>query len=201
MPRRHFFYLVLLAALALLMPATLEGQRGARTVKRNLDQLSAEATLVVRGRVISARVEPHPELRNLNTVVVSMTVDQTLKGSAGKRLEFRQYIWDIRDRLDSARYAKGQELLLMLGPISEVGLRSPVGLDQGRFVITRDKSGQAKAVNGVSNVGLFDSVASIATARRVKLSARAERLSREHRTGAVPLEDLEDAIRALGGAR
>jgi hypothetical protein len=176
-------------------------QRGALTVSRGLDQLSEDADVIVRGHVASAKVEPHPQLKNLMTVVISFTVQDTLKGRPQKSIEFRQYIWDLRDQLDAARYLKGEELLLMLGPVSSYGLRSPVGLDQGRFRITRDQQGQALALNGRGNVGLFQSVEQRAQTRGLKLSTRQIGLVRQPQPGPVPLADLEDAIRTFAGTK
>ena len=186
----------LAALLALCLPAG--AQRGIRTAPAPLDQLSREAALIVRGHITSARVEPHPQFENLMTVVVTMQIAETLKGPSRKTLQFRQYIWDMRERLDAARYAKGQELLLLLGPVSPYGLRSPVGLDQGRFRIVRDHQGEAMAVNGAGNNGLFVTVAQHAQARGLQLSPRARTLVNGASRGPVPLAALTDAIRVLG---
>jgi hypothetical protein len=190
-------HLRIVAAVVLLAVSMANAQRGARTVPRNLDQLTQEAELIVRGTVVSAHLEPHPQFRNLNTVVVRFHVDSTLKGSAPQTLEFRQFIWDIRDQLDNARYTKGSELLLMLGPVSQYGLRSPVGLEQGRFRVVRDHSGAVTAVNGAGNVGLLNIPA--AQASKVKLSARASQLVSKKPVGAVSLTDLEEMIRSFAG--
>ncbi len=163
--------------------------------------MSQEAATIVRGHIISAKVEPHPQFKNLTTVVVRMSVDSTLKGTPSRTLEFRQYIWDIRDQFDAAGYAKGQELLLMLGPVSKYGLTSPVGLEQGRFAITRDRSGKAKAVNGAANFGLFDQVAQRAKQQGVQLSPKTRTLLQTSTAGPVPLDELEDAIRTFGRAK
>lgn len=168
---------------------------------RSIDQLSDEATLIVHGHVTSAKVEPHPQLTNLMTVLVTMEVQETLKGSAQKSLQFRQYIWDMRDQLDAAQYGKNQEWLLLLGPVSQYGLRSPVGLDQGRFRITRDRAGQPVAVNGQANLHLFEATEQRAQARGIKLSSRVTALVRQRSTGPVPLSDLEDTIRSFSRAR
>lgn len=189
-----------MAALGLLS-ATAAGQRGALTAPRGLDQLSREAQVIVHGYVTSAKVEPHPQLKNLMTVVISLQVEDTLKGPARKSLQFRQYIWDLRDQLDGASYAKGQEWLLLLGPVSPYGLTSPVGLEQGRFRILRDASGQATAVNGRGNVGLFQATAQRAQAQGMKLSPRVSALTRQTGAAPVPLSDLKDAIRAFAGAK
>src|SRR6266404_8203655 len=61
-------------------------QRGALTVTRGLDQLTQEAVVILRGYVTSAKVEPHPQLTSLMTVVVSMSVSETVKGTPRKSL-------------------------------------------------------------------------------------------------------------------
>jgi hypothetical protein len=171
------------------------------TSPQSIDQLSQEAALIVHGYVVSAKVEPHPQLHNLMTVLVTMNVQETLKGTAQKSIQFRQYIWDMRDQLDAAQYGKNEELLLLLGPVSQYGLRSPVGLEQGRFRITRDPSGNANAVNGRGNRNLFDTTAQRAAARGIKLSARTTALLRHPAPGPVSLADLEDTIRGFSGSK
>src|SRR5256885_3764030 len=168
-----------------LLSCSAPTQRGALTTPRSIDQLSQEATLIVHGHVTSAKVEPHPQLTNLMTVLVTMEVQETLKGTPRKSIQFRQYIWDMRDQLDAARYAKSQELLLLLGPESQYGLRSPVGLDQGRFRITHDSKDQPVAVNGRANAQLFEATEKRAQARGIKLSSRAIALARQGTAGPV----------------
>jgi hypothetical protein len=190
-------YSAVILLLAALLSVTAAGQRGAQTASRSLDQMAQQAEVIVQGQVVSAKVEPHPELKNLMTVLVTMSVEETLKGKSQKSLQFRQYIWDVRDQMDSARYQKGQELLLMLGPVSQYGLTSPVGLEQGRFRITRENNGQAIAVNGRGNLGLFQSTEQRARAQGLKLSAETTALVRETRPKPVPLTSLKNAIRTF----
>ncbi len=196
--RRH---LIALGALNFLMTVNSHAQRGALTVTHGLDQLTQQADVILRGYVTSAKVEPHPQLTNLMTVVVSMSVSETVKGTPRKSIVFRQYIWDLRDQLDAAQYRKSEELLLFLGPVSENGLTSPVGLEQGRFRVLRDKKGEALAVNGRGNFGLFDSVERRAQARGLQFSPKVAVLVRQPQAGPVPLADLEDAIRTFRGTR
>jgi hypothetical protein len=173
-------------------------QRGALTVPQNIAQLSQRASIIVRGQVIYARVEAHPQLANLTTVVVSIRVTQNFKGNPGTVLTFRQFIWDIRDKYDSAGYRKGQDLLLLLNPVSVYGMTSPVGMDQGRFEISRDVHGTLKAVNGIGNLGLFSKVTrpQIGTG----ISAGSSNLVVRHRGGPVPLLQIEELIQNFAGA-
>ena len=194
---RCFGLLIPILVILTLISSPLLAQRGALTTRQSIDQLTDEATLIVHGHVTSAKVEPHPQLTNLMTVLVTMEVQETLKGTPRKSIQFRQYIWDLRDQLDAAQYTKNQELLLLLGPESQYGLRSPVGLDQGRFRITHDGKDQPVAVNGRANAQLFEATEKRAQARGIKLSSRVTAIARQRTAGPVPLPDLEDAIRSF----
>ena len=176
-------------------------QNSAPTISRPLDQLTAEADVIVHGYVTSAKLEPHPKLPNLMTVVVTMNVVETYKGPARKTISFRQYVWDLHQRLAVAEYGKGRELLILFRPVSEYGLTSPVGLEQGRFLISTDRQGHVTAVNGRGNVGLFSSVAQRAQAGGLRFSPRMLTVIEQHRSGPVPLSDLREAIRTFVGTR
>ena len=179
----------------------LSAQRGALTVPRNLAELVAQADTIVRGRVLLARVERHPRLTNLYTVVVTLRVEDTFKGDAKESFEFRQFIWDIRDRYDAAGYRKGQRLLLLMNQPTQYGLSSPVGLQQGRFRIVRDPRGVEYAVNGHNNSGLFRAVTSQLERRRLELGPTLSQKLAKHKTGPLELGDLEKLIQALTGAQ
>jgi hypothetical protein len=182
---------------ACLFTSPALAQRGALTVSRNLDQLTDRARDIVRGTVVNARVEKHPELTNLYTVVVTLRVRETLKGDAAGTLTFRQYIWDIRDRWDAAGYRKGQEFLLLLNAPTRYGLTSPVGIEQGRFRIEPDGKGGFTALNGTGNLRLFDGVAADAK-QGAGLSPAGRSLVAKHRQGPIELGELTALIRAFG---
>ena len=187
------------AFLTLLLASPLAAQRGALTLPRSLDQLVDQAATIIRGHVVSARVERHPTLTNLHTIVVTLRVHQTFKGQAGQTFTFRQYIWDVRDRYDAAGYRKGQHLLLLMNPPTRYGLSSPAGLGQGRFRILVDRQGREYALNGHANAGLFRQMS-----QRLKKSGRTlqpslAQLADQHRSGPVQLDDLQNLIRTLAG--
>ncbi len=187
------------AFLALLLVSPLAAQRGALTLPRSLDQLVDQAATIIRGHVVSARVERHPTLTNLQTIVVTLRVQQTLKGQAGQTFTFRQYIWDVRDRFDAAGYRKGQHLLLLMNPPTRYGLSSPAGLGQGRFRILRDAQGHEYALNGHANAGLFRQMAPRLEKRGLPLSPAMARMVTQHRSGPVQLDELQNFIRTLAG--
>ena len=179
------------------LAAPLCAQRGALTQPRNLAQLVEQSALIVRGQVLSARTEPHPQFHNLMTVVVTLRVTETLKGEPAATLTYRQFIWDIRNRMDAAGYGKGQELLLLMNAPTRYGFSSPAGLEQGRFRVRRGAQGNRVAMNGVGNAGLFRDVESQLKRQRRELPARLLPLVREHRYGPLRADDLEDLVRQL----
>jgi hypothetical protein len=184
---------------ALFIAASAFAQVGANTAPADLDRLVQGAQFIVRGHVISARVEPHPLFPNLQTVVVTLSVARVLKGEASSTMTFRQFLLDVRDVPVFAGYKGAGELLLFLNPVSPYGLTSPVGLEQGRFRILRDAKGNRFALNGRGNFGLFDQVASKASSRGLVFS-KTIRETLAKPAGQVPLDDFEQVIHALVGA-
>src|SRR5262249_50234862 len=96
--RRALLLFCIVLILTVCLPSSSLAQSGARTIPRSLDQLTAEADVTVHGYVTSARFEPHPQLRNLTTVVVTMRVIETFKGPTRKTITFRQYVWDLNQQ-------------------------------------------------------------------------------------------------------
>lgn len=185
------------ACLLALLCAPVLAQRGAIVASRNLAELTAQAETIVLARVVFAHVEPHPELHNLSTVVVTLRVSETLKGLPADTLTFRQLLWDPRDIADSAAYHRGDEVLLLLNKVNQYQLTSPAGLNQGRFEIRRDDSGNAFAINGHGNQGLFEGVTpySATFSPRARTAIAASQASSA--AGPIALDDLRQAIKDL----
>ncbi|HYD16620.1 MAG TPA: hypothetical protein VEB03_01305 [Candidatus Nanoarchaeia archaeon] len=196
-----FHRLLLGAALVFAICQPALAQRGAYTARRSLEQMVSGADVIVRGSVISARVESIPQYPNLRSVVVTLKLHKVLKGTAGSTYTFRQFIWDARDRYDAAGYRKGQRYLLFMHRANDKGLTSPVGMQQGRFLISRDESGTETAVNGIGNAGLFREVPVRVKQRSARISQQALRVAESHRRGPVRLEELEEIVRVLGEVR
>ena len=128
--------LVFLAA-TFCVSSAAHAQRGAITLPRNLADLSSNAGQIIQGRVVSATVEPDPRYNHLQTLVLTLAVDDVLKGQAPATFTFREFLWDIRDISDHAGYHLGDEVLLFLNRPTTLGFVSPVGLEQGRFRVVR----------------------------------------------------------------
>jgi hypothetical protein len=179
----------------LSLSSNLHAQRGAMTAPRNLAQLTDAAHVIVRGHVLSANYEAHPQFSNLKTVVVTLRVADTLKGSAPAVYTFRQFIWDVRDQFNTAGYRPGQELVLLLTQRSSLGLSVPVGLEQGRFRIVR-QNGKILAINGYGNAGLFSGMQTQLQAGRLVLSKASSDIVRQNRQ-TLGADELSRLIREL----
>lgn len=191
-----FFSIVVISLLTLLPPGP-SAQQGALVVQRNLAELVDDAGVIVVGTILSSRVQPHPDYKNIPTVLVTVQVKESLKGDVGGLYVYRQAILDVREQYDSAGYKKGQPVLLLLAKPSRYGLSSPMGLELGRFRIVEDPRGQKVALNSLSNAGLFQGMRTELRQRGIDPNASEDLLIEEHARGAVKLDDLTGLIRKL----
>lgn len=189
--------LLLWSVLVLDFLPNAQAQRGAITVPRDLVQLTDRAARVVHGRVIYARVEAHPQYRNLSSVLVVMSVADVLKGKAAKTLTFRQFIWDPRDRADRAGYRQGEELVLFLNRVTAAGFTSPVGLEQGRFRVLRKAVGEPMVLNGAGNNALFQGARALSIAPKLSLKARQTLARNTTKAGPIPLDVLREVVHTV----
>jgi hypothetical protein len=138
------FAVAVIASLAatFCVSSAAHAQRGAITLPCNLADLSSNARQIIQGRVVSATVEPDPRYNHLQTLVLTLAVDDVLKGQAPTTFTFREFLWDIRDISDHAGYHLGDEVLLFLNGPTTLGFVAPVGLQRGRFRVVKGADGQ-----------------------------------------------------------
>lgn len=196
-PVRRVLLPLFLALFSLGFPLSLAAQRGVRMVHRNLAEMVDEAETIVHGQVVSVDAESHPQFANLRTVVVTLQVNEILKGRSGSFLTFRQFVLDPRDLDTRLGYKPGQALLLLLIRPSPYGLSSPTGLDQGRFLLHADGAGEFRALNGNNNAGLFRDIAKKVPRLQERLSDPAQVVVSQHSAGPVSYRYLREIIRAL----
>jgi hypothetical protein len=177
--------LPLFCSLVLVCP--VYSQSNAVTLPRNLEQLVSESDSIVQGRVTSVSLEPHPQLSKLLMVVVTVQVEETLKGQNASTYTFQQKMG----------YHAGQHLLLAMIRPSAYGLNSPAGVQQGRFEISSGPDGKARAINGFANAGLFRGMDSQLKAVRSQLSPKTVEMFDQQKSGPLALEDLKILIRTL----
>ena len=172
-------------------------QRGAITLPRNLADLSSNAGQIIQGRVVSATVEPDPRYNHLQTLVLTLAVDDVLKGQAPTTFTFREFLWDVRDISDHAGYRLGDEVLLFLNGPTPLGFITPVGLQQGRFRVVKGADGQDYAINANQNFGLFDNVVRSGALNAAKLSVKSRATVQSFQRGPIPLTALKESVHLL----
>jgi hypothetical protein len=128
----------------------------------NLADLVRQSTDIVRGTVSS--VTEGVDGKQMPYTEVKLKVSETIRGAAGAALVFRQFGVQApkpgtnqRPRVGvidgMPRYAAGDQVLLFLGPVSQIGFRTTVGMGQGHFTL-RDGNFE----NDSANAGLFRNV-------------------------------------------
>lgn len=188
--------LLSLFSVVVLLPLA-QAQRGAIVLPRNLAQLSGMANIVVQGRVLEAHLEPHAEFHNLESVVVTLSVEEVIKGKAGKTLTFRQFVWDPRDRSDHLGYRPGEDLLLFLNHETTAGFTSPVGLEQGRFLVLSSPGGSRTVLNGASNRGLSIGMQGLVEVSGLSARARQALAVPPDRMGPLQLDVVREIVRTF----
>ncbi len=187
---------VILSCLILFPPPAL-AQQSARVMQRNLAEMVDEAATIVRGRVTRVEIERHAELDGIQTLVLTLRVDEVLKGDAGREFTFRQWLPGIRDRAALLQYKLGQEVLLLLIRPSEYGLSSPAGLEQGRFFVTQDAAGQRQVMNTARNYGLFRNILRTAPGLPQRLSPATQEILTGHRGGPIRYDHFRELVRGI----
>jgi len=196
----YAFAILVFCAASLILPSSAFAQSNAITLPRNLGELISESQVVVQGWVTSVTLEPHEQLKNLMTVVVTLQVEETLKGENLKSLTFRQAVIDRRDQQQYLGYRTGQHVLLALINPSSFGLTSPAGMEQGRFRIGLLAAGKMGATNGFGNAGLFRGLNSQLQAKGIRVTAEVHEMITKPAVGAVSLEHLKSLIRIIAAA-
>jgi hypothetical protein len=189
---------VCLLVATLLLAAPGFSQNRGTTAPIDLDDLVQRAESIVRGRIISAKIESHPQFPNLRTALITLSVTKTLKGATAPTLTFRQFYWGPAEDSTFAKFKGAGEVLFFLNPVSQYGLTSPVGLEQGYFRVIRDAKGNSYVVNGRGNYLLFDHIKGKASARGISFSTAVQRMLADPKN-ATSLERFEEAVQTLAG--
>ena len=166
------------------------------TLPVNLTYLSQRADVIVQGSIIGVRYENHPEFDNIPTVKVTLEVEDMLRGPSGRTYTFREVLIGVKAGNVKQDYRVGQRLMLFLPSPSRYGLSSPVGIEQGRFHITRLPAGQEAIANEIGNAGLFQDVENTAFLASISLSENHMRLA-ETTKGPVSLSEFSALVKIL----
>ena len=162
----------------------------------NLAYLSQRADVIVQGQVVNVRHKPLPGYPNVPTVEVTLNVERSLRGTAGKTYTFREVYLGLRTNDGKGTYRKGQRLFLFLPAPSQYGLSSPIGIGQGRFHIAAAAAGGAMLANEHGNAGLFRDVERDSLRAGKRLTTEQKKLASVPR-GPVHLEEFVSLVKSL----
>jgi hypothetical protein len=162
MTRSRFRIVAIVIATAAAAIAAPPSRATSMSAPVNLATMVHDAPVIVRGIVSSVRTARTGQLGH---VEVTLDVVQGVRGVPDRTFTFRQIGLGAPDGAAAdgrvylggipgmPHYAKGQQVLLFLGPESAAGFRTPIGLAQGKFDIAA-----GNAQNGTGNRDLFRSI-------------------------------------------
>jgi hypothetical protein len=140
----------LLAVFAAAVAAAVVPARATVLVPADLAELSRSASAIVRGTVTVVRPEWADGRRRVETIV-TLAVEQTLKGEYGRTVSFKVPGGEIgRYRsvmIGAPAFREGEEVILFLGGQAPA-LPHLLGLGQGVYRVRRDsRSGEARVLS------------------------------------------------------
>ncbi len=148
-----------LSASLMLAPAAIAQKH----IKQNLNQLVAASASIISGEVVSVSDGFDDKQRPYTEVTIKVGQDAKGKHSQGSDFTFRQFGLLEPRVMDNgkvylgvspegfANWVEGEHVIVFMNPDFGGGLRSTVGLEQGKFTVNN-----GKAVNEVGNYGLFE---------------------------------------------
>jgi hypothetical protein len=139
------------AVFGLVAAVGLLAARPAGAVNRRLDlaTMTERAGTIVSGRITQLRAGSHPQYRNIGVLFVTLKVEEVMKGAPEETFTFMQFTGQKLDNNggkglsaaqplpDMPSFRVGEEVVLFLYPPSSVGFTSPVGGEQGKFIMRR----------------------------------------------------------------
>ena len=126
----------------------------------NLESLIRESGMIFAGRVIDIETGTKDRM-NLYMTRYTFEVLEPIYGVEGDTVDIKQYGGEANGKelypAGVPRFERGEEVLVMLYPLSRIGMTSTVGKDQGKFWIREeDTSGTKVVFNKIKNRGLFN---------------------------------------------
>lgn len=157
--------------LTFLTLLSFPGLANSRSV--NLAEMTSHAGRVVHGRVVEVREGVHPLHEQVAVTFLKVQVIEMLKGGAAREVTFMQYGNSTQQYVAHLpKYSVGEEVVLFLYPESKLGLTSPVGQGQGKFVVRNDvRSGQRVLLNEHLNRALFARLDTVKVTSKLALSS------------------------------
>jgi hypothetical protein len=131
-----------------------------RTIPLSIDRLVKDAGVIIDATVVKTETGKDPQ-SGLLVTWVTVNVNENFFGVQGKEYTFKQYGGEANGIANYPahlpRYSQGERSILFLTAPSKIGMQSPVGMEQGVFMVYEE--GKTKVKNSVINPSLLKGVA------------------------------------------
>ncbi|MDP1677117.1 MAG: hypothetical protein Q8L88_09635 [Bacteroidota bacterium] len=156
--KKLILIIVLVTALAITM------MNAQKTIPLNLERMVRDAGIIVSATVVKTETGRDSQTGLLATWI-TLDVHENFFGANEKQITFKQYGGEADGEafypMDLPQYKKDEQVILFLTKPSSIGMQSPVGMQQGKFVaegVFSDNSTHVK--NMRTNPELFERVES-----------------------------------------
>jgi len=150
--------LVIVSVIAVMM-TTVNAQK---TIPLNLEDLVRDAGVIVSATVVNIETGRDAQTGSLSTWI-TLDVHENFFGANGKQITFKQYGGRADDEvfypMDIPQYKKDEQVVLFLAKPSKIGMQSPIGMQQGKFIAQGSFSdSNVNVKNPKMNPSLFEKV-------------------------------------------
>lgn len=182
----------LLFALAASLAFVVSTAHATSVLPLYLDEIVDSAAVAFEGTVVSNRTT-RDEATGLVVTYTTFKVHEALKGNPGETYTIKQIGGDlpaegVRQKSHGVpRFTTGQSLVVFLYGVSDAGFSSPVGLEQGRFLISDEANGPEVA-SGRDFRALAQRMAPASKSTQAQLDSAAP-------VNRLPLEEFKTMVR------
>lgn len=164
-----------------------------RTKRMNIEDIVSSASIIVRGTVTSVETKEDPETNILSTFV-TISVKENFYGAEQNHITLKMLGGKSEKRTinlaEMPKFTVGEDIIGMFYAPSNVGFSSPVGMNQGKFLVTVDPETKLESVrNTYKNQNLF--------ANLKNKSALAKSSLANSNKETIELSDFTQTVRSL----
>ncbi len=152
----------LMLSLVLLTAFAITIMNAQKTIPLNLERMVRDAGVIVSATVVKTETGRDSQT-GLLTTWITLDVSENFFGANGKQITFKQYGGEADGEafypMDIPQYKKDEQVILFLTKPSSIGMQSPVGMQQGKFIAQGDFSNNSARVKNMRmNPALFEQV-------------------------------------------
>jgi len=198
---------LILSAIVAIFTVVSSSAAALQVLQLNLLQLYSLSDRVFLGTCKAVTKTRDNKGRHIYRVTIKVSKNGILKGKKGESVTFNQIrspsvsdsgsigINHLTSNLPS--YEVGKEMIIFLSGVSSIGLSSPIGLDQGKFMVKTNSNNQKVVLNNMGNRGLFIGLRNSASLKAASLSTGEQKLMNKN-GGEIALDSFVSLVKKLG---